>query len=138
MSTTIHAELSKKNPYWVEKHRYYELKHFCLQYDIWKKAASSLLGLHSNSDALMTISKSGVADPTTKTVIAREFLVDRMDLVESAAKEAGNDLWNYILLGVTKGLTYDVLRSRYDIPCCRETYYAMYRKFFWVLNKTRK
>lgn len=38
MSTTIHPELSKKNTYWIEKHRYYELKHFCLQYPIWKEA----------------------------------------------------------------------------------------------------
>ena len=32
MGTTLRAELSEKNPYWIEKHRYYELKHFCLQY----------------------------------------------------------------------------------------------------------
>ena len=30
-------ELSKKSPYWIDKHRYYELKHFCLQYPLWKK-----------------------------------------------------------------------------------------------------
>ena len=27
MATTIRPELSEKNPYWIEKHRYYELKH---------------------------------------------------------------------------------------------------------------
>lgn len=138
MSTTIHAEVSKKNPFWIEKHRYYELKHFCLQYDIWKKASNSLLGLQSNPDSLMIVAKSGVSNPTEKSVMAREFLVNRMDLVEAAAKEAGDDLWFYILMGVTKGLPYEILRSRYDIPCCREVYYNMYRKFFWLLNKTRK
>lgn len=53
MSTTIHPELSKKNEYWIEKHRYYELKHFCLQYPIWKEAYQSLDGLearHVNLD----------------------------------------------------------------------------------------
>ena len=25
MATTIRPELSEKNPYWIEKHRYYEL-----------------------------------------------------------------------------------------------------------------
>lgn len=34
MGTTIRPELSEKNPYWIERHRYYELKHFCLQYSI--------------------------------------------------------------------------------------------------------
>lgn len=32
-----HPELSEKNPYWIERHRYYELKHFCLQHPLWKK-----------------------------------------------------------------------------------------------------
>lgn len=31
MSTTIRPELSEKNQYWLDKHRYYELKHFCLK-----------------------------------------------------------------------------------------------------------
>ena len=26
MGTTIRPELSEKNPYWIERHRYYELK----------------------------------------------------------------------------------------------------------------
>ena len=45
MATEIRPELSEKNPYWIGKHRYYELKHFCLQYPIWKKAYNALLGL---------------------------------------------------------------------------------------------
>lgn len=47
MATTIRPELSEKNPYWIEKHRYYELKHFCLQYPIWRKAYASLNGFNS-------------------------------------------------------------------------------------------
>ena len=43
MATEIRPELSEKNPYWIGKHRYYELKHFCLQYPIWKKAYNALL-----------------------------------------------------------------------------------------------
>lgn len=30
MATEIRPELSEKNPYWIGKHRYYELKHFCI------------------------------------------------------------------------------------------------------------
>lgn len=37
MGTNIRPELSNKSPYWIERHRYYELKHFCLQYPIWKR-----------------------------------------------------------------------------------------------------
>ena len=57
MATTIRPELSEKNPYWIEKHRYYELKHFCLQYPIWRKAYVSLNGfnvcLYSLVDRIM-------------------------------------------------------------------------------------
>lgn len=32
MGTVIRPETSKKNKYWIPRHRYHELKHFCLQY----------------------------------------------------------------------------------------------------------
>lgn len=38
MATMIRPELSRNNKYWISKHRYYELKHFCLQYPLWKSA----------------------------------------------------------------------------------------------------
>ena len=31
MRNDMRPELSQKNPYWIGKHRYYELKHFCLR-----------------------------------------------------------------------------------------------------------
>ena len=42
MATVIRAELSKNNKYWISKHRYYELKHFCLQYPEWQKEYSNI------------------------------------------------------------------------------------------------
>ena len=52
MSTVIRPELSKSSKYWIDRHRYYELKHFCLQYPIWKKAAQ-LLDALSKSPSLL-------------------------------------------------------------------------------------
>lgn len=67
MGTTIRPELSEKNPYWIEKHRYYELKHFCLQYPIWRKAYSVLDG-YSNppKDLASFVVTSTLGDPTAK------------------------------------------------------------------------
>lgn len=59
MATEIRPELSEKNPYWIGKHRYYELKHFCLQYPIWKKAYNALLGLSSRPNDLDTLALMG-------------------------------------------------------------------------------
>lgn len=59
MGTTIRPELSEKNPYWIERHRYYELKHFCLQYPIWKKAYAALDGLSRRPSDMEVFSKNG-------------------------------------------------------------------------------
>ena len=32
------GNFSQNNEYWISKHRYYELKHFCMQYPLWKAA----------------------------------------------------------------------------------------------------
>ncbi len=137
MSTTIRPELSEKNPYWIEKHRYYELKHFCLQYPIWQKARAALSGLSQRPiDAVNLTNNHG--DPTARCVEARAFYSERIELIEKAAAETDAELGNYILQAVTQGISYDHLRVRTNIPCCKDTYYELYRRFFWILNQERK
>ena len=138
MSTTIHPDISKKNPYWIEKHRYYELKHFCLQYPIWKKAYESLNGLSKRPVDLERFERNGISDPTANCAVAMIFYRERLDMIEKAALETDSELARYLLIGVTEGLSYDILRAKHNIPCCRNTYYELYRKFFWMLNKIRK
>jgi len=138
MGTMIRPELSEKNKYWIEKHRYYELKHFCLQYPIWKKAYLALDGLSKRPINLVMFSKTNVySDPTAKCVEAREFYFDRMRMVEQTAITTDAHLYSYILKGVTEGVSYDYLKARLEIPCCRDIYYELYRRFFWLLNKAR-
>lgn len=139
VGTTIRPEISEKNPYWIEKHRYYELKHFCLQYPIWKKAYAALDGLNAQpSDIAMFVITSTLGDPTAKCGIARAYYSERMDMVEYVAKQTDRELGNYILRAVTEGWSYDVLKARLGIPCCKDTYYELYRRFFWLLNKERR
>lgn len=110
MATEIRPELSEKNPYWIGKHRYYELKHFCLQYPIWKKAYNALLGLSSRPNDLDIFVKSGQvrSDPTARCAESRVSFAKRMELVEQAAIGTDGDLYPYILRGVTEGLSYFV------------------------------
>jgi hypothetical protein len=139
MGTEIRPELSDKNPYWIGKHRYYELKHFCLQYPIWKKAYAALDGLSKRPQDLEVFVKSGqvTSDPTARCAESRLFFADRMEMVEQAAIDASPDLYPYILRAVTEGLSYNSLKMQYDIPCCREVYYDCYRRFFWLLSRKR-
>ena len=76
-------------------------------------------------------------DPTERCAQSRIFFGERMEMVEQAAIEAEPDLYSYLLRGVTEGLSYDALKMKYDIPCCRDVYYAAYRRFFWLLSKRR-
>ena len=139
MSTVISPEVSKKNKYWIERHRYYELKHFCMQYPIWKKAYDGIDGMSrqpANLEAIVKI--TGTSDPTAKCAEAREFYAKQMGMVEMAAKLTDELLGKYVLMGITEGISYDIVRARTNIPCCKDTYYELYRKFFWILNKIRQ
>ena len=136
MSTVIRPELSKKNPYWLERHRYYELKHFCLQYSTWKRELSGLDGYFTGNGIRVNEGKTG--DPTFVEASRREYYADRMAMVERCARDTDGLIGPYILCGVTEGLTYDKLRARHGCPCCKDIYYDLYRRFFWLLDKTRK
>ena len=139
MSTTIRAELSEKNKYWVERHRYYELKHFCLQYPLWKKALSEIDGFTKSASHRTRLSKTNaISDPTFKYAEERKHLSDNIKMVENIAEKTDNMLSGYILRAVTEGIAYDQLRARYNIPCCKDIYYNSYRRFFWLLDKTRR
>ena len=137
MGTTIRPEISDKNKYWIDKHRYYELKHFCLQYPLWQKALNSLDGMRSRMGEKVILSSTGHSDPTLDTVIARSYFKDRIDLIRRAAKLTDPEIGDYILKAVTNGFSYDYMHTRLNMPCGRDTYYDRYRKFFWILNHER-
>lgn len=137
MATVIRAEISEKNKYWIDKHRHYELKHFCLQYPSWKKAysayndslaASQLTGLPSCND---------ISDPTGKIATLKRYYSERIELIERVAMETDEYLYPYILKAVTEELSYTYLKGVLNIPCGRDMYYNRYRKFFWLLSQER-
>lgn len=139
MSTDIRPELSEKNQYWIDKHRYYELKHFCLQYPRWKRLYNSLICYPGGWIKPIPPSKTNViSDPVFKNIDERLFYHNRMDMVERVAKETNEALACYILKAITEGISYDHLKARTDIPCCKDTYYNLYRRFFWLLSKERQ
>lgn len=138
MATVIRPEVSRKNKYWIDKHRHYELKHFCLQYPGWKKAYADLLDLGitlSKTDCIR--SNSILGNPTEKYALQKAYYAERIKMVERTAKDADEYLWHYILKAVTENLSFTYLQTKLDIPCSRDTYYDRYRRFFWLLNEAR-
>lgn len=136
MSTPIRPEVSEKNRYWISRHRYYELKHFCLQYNDWKRAAQSL-SMYPETH-IEYPAGANCSNPVPTKVELLDRYKARIEMVESAAKEADPELSSYILDGVTQGHPYNYLHMRTDIPCCKETYYDRYRRFFWLLSQARQ
>lgn len=131
------AEVSKTNKYWIEKHRFYELKHFCRQYRYWKKVVAQIDGAAKVSYN-PKVSKSGYNDPTPRAAFMRELYESKIKLLERIADETDPVISSYILKGVTEGKSYDIINANETIPCSRDEYYKLYRKFFWLLHKARK
>ena len=138
MATVIRAQISEKNKYYIDKHRYYELKHFCLQYNAWKKEYVKCNDAIIFSTRLdRTPSDNLPSDLTAKYAMQKAFYGERIALIEQTAKVSDEFLYPYLLKAVTEGLSYTNLKARYDIPCGRDMYYDRYRKFFWLLSEAR-
>lgn len=136
MATVVRASISERNKYWIDKHRHYELKHFCLQYPTWEKACADLdgYGRKGNSDGL---SSKAPGDPTGRCVEMKIGYLERMKLVRQTAYDADPELADYIIKAVTEGLSYTYLKSVMNIPCGKDMYYDRYRRFFWLLSNSR-
>ena len=138
MATVIRPEISTKNKYWIDKHRHYELKHFCLQYPTWKKVYVEIDNISTPPATLERTPTSNLpGDPTGKSAIVKAQLSERIKMIETIAKEADDYLWQFILKAVTENLSYTHLKTKFDIPCGKDMYYDRYRKFFWLLSKVR-
>ena len=134
MSTVIRADISKKNKYWISKHRYYELKHWCLQYSEWNDMYLYFGSIISKNVEGVS---NGISKPVEYLVEQREYYKGQMDLVTSCCILSDPDISTYIFKAVTKGLSFVNLET-HGIPCGRDMYYDRYRKFFWILSRKKQ
>ena len=138
MATTIRPELSKNNPYYISKHRYYELKHFCLQYPEWKHEYNRLEVLGVPHSPYAFSRPSDISDPTARLALLKSIYSERMDIVDACIDLTDGRVGGYLKLAVTEGCTYDQLNARLCVPCSRKEFYELYRKFFYILDKERR
>lgn len=139
MATLVRAELSTKNKYWIDKHRHYELKHFCLQYPMWKKVYSEFSDFSIPLSTIERVSTNNLpGDPTAHRATMKAYYSEKINMIERVAKETDKYLFEYIIKAVTEGRSYTYLKTKLDMPCGRDMYYDRYRKFFWLLSKVRE
>jgi hypothetical protein len=142
MSTEIRPELSQDNKYYISKHRYYELLHFCRQYTEYLAEKEQILAtcvrpVVANHTITTDVMASHRIDHMERWAIRLADVDDKIKLIEQAAVDTDEQLSGYILMSVTSGLGFDAMKARYDVPCSRNTFYDRYRKFFWLLDQRR-
>ena len=83
---------------------------------------------------------SETGDPTSRIAMRSSVLRSNIDLIESTALIAGEEIAEFILYAVTnEGVTYKYLtggRCKLGrIPCGRNEYYQRRRMFYYLLSK---
>lgn len=134
----IKPELSNRNRYWIPKHRYYELKHFCLQYPEWKRQYSlAKFKMEVGGDMKLSEGRKFPGRPTENLGITLGEISRKVSIIEDTAKETDSELWPWIIKSVAYGNSFVRLKTVYNIPCERDMFYDRYRKFFWLLDKSQ-
>ena len=112
-----------KTEYELSKHRFYELKHFCLQYPEWEFQYNLLDGYAKEA----TVSEG---DTTSRDGIRRADLMNKMNLVRNAVFDICEDysslIFEYVVLGNKPNLSVD-----------QKDFWYYYRKFFWELSRRK-
>lgn len=139
MGTKYRAEISKKNKYWISKHRFYELSHYCMQYNEWKdeyKTLESQSPKGVNYDGMPH--GTDVGNPTESIGMRMVELRNKMETIEKTAEETDPILAKYILKAVTnEDVTFNYLKQFMDMPCEKDMYYDRRRKFYWLMSKRK-
>lgn len=138
MGTVIRSEISKKSRYYLPKERYLELVHFCRQYPEWKKAYISADGLMMGRCGTDGVSGGALPDPTAEAAMRKLYFLERIRMVEQAANEAAETMDGLMIEAVTEGASYECLNARRGVPCGKDAWYVLYRRFFWILDKLRR
>ncbi len=130
-------ELSKKNPYWIPKEKYYELLYFSRQYNTMRQEKRDLLRTYPSIGTGEYVMTSDISDPVIKAAVRAEELSAKMKLIEDTVMEAGPDIYKWLLIGVTTDYSYNYLAKKLNMPAGKDLYYDRYRKYFYYLSKKR-
>lgn len=125
-----------KDKYNISNYRFRELYYFCLQYNEWMQE------LNEKRNPLKGMQYSGMpgsgtpGNPTENKAIICAEISHKCNLIESAAKMADPELWEYILYAVTnENATFNFLKMQKGIPCERDRFYNSRRKFYFYLDR---
>ena len=118
----------------ISRERYYELLHFCRQYPEWKKSAASLLGTSAQRYSTEAHAAGTVSDPTERAAAKRETYLNRIQIVDTAAYNAGNAWSDTLIRNVCYGVPLAAIDPIMMPSSNRNTYFVVKKKFFVLLD----
>lgn len=125
--------LSDKNKYSLPKEDYLTAIHYSLRYPMWveelRTAADTGSAIRYDRDKVQT---SNDSDQTADVAMRMAELSSRIDLIDEIISQVSGGLDSWLRLGVCHGLTFEQLKGK-DIPCERDKYYLMRRRFYYEL-----
>ena len=128
---------SEKSKYYIPKEDYLAAIHYALGYPLLKEEVETMAdtskGISYDKDKVQT---SCGYDSTFEAAvrIAESNKQHKMQLIEDTIKLVANGMDYWLRLGVCYGLTFDQLKGK-GMPCEKDYYYLIRRKFYFVLAK---
>ena len=143
------SAVSKKNKYYIPKERYYELLHFCKQYNYWRNCLQKMSYYPERTFRNFGIPASDISESTVEQLtILRDECLNKMDLIDKAAHQAildfelgsgseASQCEDAIRANITDDISYDILTLYEPLPVSRSQFYKIRRAFFWFLSDLR-
>ena len=129
--------LSESNKYYLPKETFLTVIHYCRQYPQWCAELDALLdGNRAIQYDKDSVQNSINPDPVFDAVVRRERIIQKKDLVDQVATKVtalhGDNMRRFLILGVCYGFTFNQLQQL-GIPCGKDFYYALRRRFYYEL-----
>jgi len=126
---------NEKSKYYIPREDYLTAIHYSLRYPLWKQEVSDI----ANTARGITYDKDKVQssrnyDSTFEAAIRIEEKQHKIQLVDDTIEMVGDDLADFLRMGVCYGLTFEQLKGK-GMPCERDKYYLMRRRYYYELSK---
>ena len=110
--------------YDIGRHRFCELKHFCMQYPDWVACYRRVKG-----NGLC----KGEDDITGDTAVQKADYGHAIELIETTARATSLAYADYILKSVTEDVSYSYLKDK-GLRCDKNTFDELRGRFFYLLS----
>lgn len=136
----IRPKLKNNREYDLTVHEFYMAYHYALQYNEWKSKVNDIASIDTPDPENADMPKAhNISDTTFSKAVRISEYRDKMRMIEELVREVAPDIYTWLFKAVTTdNCSYENLRVYMDLPCGKNYYYAMRRKFYFLLYQKIK